>query len=157
MTSKTTLGWSALALLVAALCTPAPALSAGTGVLSLDAAGTKVCDVAINPGTRCFYNFNDATDSVAFFIGATNGASICLDPNTASATATANAQVVIRWCTGDLSDTTANTCGAVLAKTLTGDASTNSECVYDVPRGIAWIDVTQSAGGQSARVLIQGN
>ena len=155
MTRATLAAFVALALLARASAF-APAASAQDWRRG-DAVSDGTCGVSVPPGGRCYYPFTGSTDSEVIEVKA-EYSTVCLDPDTTS-TGAANAQVRVMCVVGDTAPGSAgdvNNSYPLLDATLTGDASTNLACIYEVPCDRLWIDVTASASGDPAVVLLKG-
>lgn len=127
----------------------------------------------VQSGHAYFYCFTGTTDSDLIEIAAPS-ATVCLDPDTSSESAT-GAKVYVRWCISKPSGGEAkeNRCIKVLTDHDGGGITPNDDlpldgddgsvarqraCIYGVPRGLVYVDVVQAPpSGKTAVVRIQGD
>lgn len=105
------------------------------------------CGGSISSGRQCWYPMTGttATDSTVKIISA-EYATVCFDPNLAS-TGAAAGQVRVMWSNSNEANGAAGSLNhgePIINETLTGAAG--DDCLYEVPTGRIWIDVTVAMG-----------
>jgi len=119
--------------------------------------GDQLCSGGVGPGTSCFWMFNNSTTDSPLVRIAAEYATVCFDPNTASATNT-GATVRVQYVTSDDCANTVvsvNTSEPYEAKTMTGAATGGLSCLFSVPTGCLWID-PQSTSAVESMVKVTG-
>lgn len=110
----------------------------------------------VEPDASVCYDFDDDTDSELLAVGQCENFDIIFNPDfTGSDT---DAEVAIRSCVTRAANT--NACWIIENDTLDGDptdADADPEAIYGAAAVWIYVDVTTTAGGDDARVLVHCN